>query len=72
MLFHHSCQPTPELVVLLDGVKQKAIPDLCKGRTLCQYPKTLRVNDDNLSKLLGLLLDTERYQIANETVVASV
>ena len=43
---------TPQLIVILDGVNQDMVPDLCTGRTLCQYPNNFHVtNDENPHKL---------------------
>lgn len=43
---------TPQLIVILDGVNQDMVQDLCTGRTLCQYPNNVhKTNDENLHKL---------------------
>ena len=66
---YHTRQLKPQLVILLDDkVKTEDIPKDLIGRPFCTYPKSLRAEDENCHKLLGLLLNTEPIQISNDVI----
>ena len=64
-IMYNSCQRTPQLVIVLDGVKKEDIPDVFRGRHHCLYPKKFESNDESCRNLMGLILDEEPLQIVH-------
>ena len=62
---YHSCQRTPNIVLLVDpDVKQDMIPHVFRDMFHCTYPKVLGEKDEAFNTLIGMLLDTEPIQVA--------
>ena len=67
-IMYHSCQRTPQLVIVLDDVKKEEIPHEFRGRYHCIYPKKLNDNEETCRYLMGILLDTEPIQLSSSNI----
>ena len=62
-LYYQERQKTPHVAIVLDGVKEDALPEVFRGRIHARYPKTFHSDDDDAQRIVGLVLDEEPLRL---------